>query len=79
MPSAKEMDEYCEENGFCGWFETSAKTGVGLDAAFKLLVKEIFKNDSALELQAAAAADSLRLTSTPAATQNSGGCCLQGS
>jgi len=35
------MERCCEENGFVGWFETSAKKGVGMDEAVKCVVNEM--------------------------------------
>merc|ERR1712217_549612 len=33
----RQMDKFCEENGFIGWFETSAKSSVGIEDAAKFL------------------------------------------
>ena len=41
-----QMDKYCEEHGFAGWFETSAKDNVGIDTAAKFLVAQILANDN---------------------------------
>jgi len=41
-----QMDKYCEEHGFAGWFETSAKDNVGIDTAAKFLVGQILANDT---------------------------------
>lgn len=35
------MNAYCEENGFIGWFETSAKEDVNIEPAAKALVKKV--------------------------------------
>ena len=43
------MDEFCEEKGFVGWFETSAKENTNIDDASRLLVSKILEN--ALKLQ----------------------------
>jgi len=40
-----EMNTYCKENGFAGWFSTSAKDGTGIHEAGKALVAEIFNRD----------------------------------
>ena len=42
------MDSYCEENGFLAWFESSAKTGQGVEAAIKRLVSQIIENSSVI-------------------------------
>jgi Ras-related protein Rab-32 len=39
------MDEYCKENGFTGWFETSAKENTNIDESAKALVSKILIND----------------------------------
>jgi len=39
------MDKFCEENGFIGWFETSAKENLGIEEASRFLVKAILAND----------------------------------
>lgn len=35
------LDDYCERNGFVGWFETSAKTNHNIDTAARTLVSSI--------------------------------------
>ena len=37
------MDEFCRENGFVGWFETSAKNeeGTGIHEATQFLVQKV--------------------------------------
>ena len=43
--TAEQMQQFCEENGFIGYFETSAKTGQNIEEANKALVKYIIEND----------------------------------
>jgi len=40
-----QMDKFCEEHGFAGWFETSAKDNINIDTAAKFLVARILEND----------------------------------
>lgn len=40
-----QMDQFCEENGFVGWMETSAKTGANIPEACTLLVKKILEKE----------------------------------
>eukprot|EP01103_Thecamoeba_quadrilineata_P009809 TRINITY_DN1991_c0_g1_i2.p1 TRINITY_DN1991_c0_g1~~TRINITY_DN1991_c0_g1_i2.p1 ORF type:complete len:179 (-),score=36.32 TRINITY_DN1991_c0_g1_i2:118-654(-) len=40
-----QMEKYCEENGFVGWFETSAKDNINIEKAAKFLVNKILEND----------------------------------
>jgi len=35
------MDKFCEDNGFCTWFETSAKDNINIDTAAMTLVQNI--------------------------------------
>ncbi|MBN3283476.1 RAB38 protein, partial [Polyodon spathula] len=42
------MEQFCKDNGFVGWFETSAKDNVNIDEAANCLVKHIFANESDL-------------------------------
>lgn len=39
------MDKYCEDKGFIGWFETSAKDNINIDKACRYLVSKILEND----------------------------------
>ncbi|XP_007892687.1 ras-related protein Rab-32 [Callorhinchus milii] len=40
-----EMDQYCKENGFVGWFETSAKEDENIEEAARFLVGNILASD----------------------------------
>ncbi|VVC45449.1 Hypothetical protein CINCED_3A021403 [Cinara cedri] len=42
--SVAKMDEFCKENQFSAWYETSAKENVHIDDAAKTLVAQILKN-----------------------------------
>jgi len=44
VKSAAQMDQYCKENNFAGWFETSAKDNLGIDKAAKFLISKILEN-----------------------------------
>lgn len=35
------MDEYCRENGFASWFETSARDNINIDEAARALVEKV--------------------------------------
>ena len=35
------MDKFCEEKGFIGWYETSAKENINIDEASKFLVQKV--------------------------------------
>ncbi|KAG2393865.1 hypothetical protein C9374_003629 [Naegleria lovaniensis] len=56
LPSAvtktkEEMDQYCQENGFIGWFETSAKDDKNINQAANFLVKKILENHAEMHKQ----------------------------
>ena len=36
-----QLDYYCKEKGFAGWFETSAKENIGIDEAAQCLVAKV--------------------------------------
>ncbi|XP_067289136.1 ras-related protein Rab-38b [Pseudorasbora parva] len=40
------MDQYCKENGFVGWFETSAKENLNINEAANFLVKHIIASEN---------------------------------
>jgi len=44
VKSPSQMDQYCKENNFVGWFETSAKENIGIDKAAKFLISKILEN-----------------------------------
>ena len=39
--SSSQMDDYCKERGFAGWFETSAKENINIDEAARFLVSSV--------------------------------------
>jgi len=45
-----DMDKYCQEKGFIGWYETSAKENINIAEASKTLVEKILENDRANNL-----------------------------
>jgi hypothetical protein len=36
-----QMDEFCTEKGFIGWYETSAKENINIDEAARFLVTRV--------------------------------------
>ncbi len=40
-----QMDAFCVENGFVGWFETSAKEDINVEKAANFLVSKIMESD----------------------------------
>jgi len=47
---AAKLDAFCQEYGFVGWFETSAKTNLNIDNAGKFLVRRILENETKINL-----------------------------
>jgi hypothetical protein len=43
-----QMDKFCQEKEFCGWFETSAKDNTNIEDACRFLVSKILENDQLL-------------------------------
>jgi len=42
--SPSQMEQFCQEHAFQGWFETSAKDNQGIDMAAKFLIQKILEN-----------------------------------
>ncbi|XP_078496363.1 ras-related protein Rab-38-like [Lissotriton helveticus] len=43
------LDHFCRDNGFSGWFETSAKDNLNIDEAASCLIKNMVANDKGLD------------------------------
>ncbi|XP_018590307.1 ras-related protein Rab-38b isoform X2 [Scleropages formosus] len=43
------MEQFCQENGFVGWFKTSAKDNINIDEAADCLVKHIITNENDIQ------------------------------
>lgn len=73
------LDQFCAENGFAGWFETSAKTNANIEESVKFLVSAILAHPDAFEAQrVAAAAPAVGVSlgeKKPAEAAAGGGCC----
>ncbi len=41
MYNAEKMNEYCKENGFDAWFETSAKENINIEKSIQYLINEV--------------------------------------
>ena len=41
IKSDKELDDFCNDNGFITWIKTSSKDNIGIDDAFNKLIKSI--------------------------------------
>jgi Ras-related protein Rab-32 len=72
------MNSYCAENGFAGWFETSAKENKNIDEAARFLVEKILENH--VEMHKEQNPDVLNIDEPPIKqgtgdVKPSGGCC----
>ncbi|XP_037946104.1 ras-related protein Rab-32 isoform X3 [Teleopsis dalmanni] len=61
VTTPEKMDEYVRENGFVGWFETSAKENINIDEAAKALVNKILLNDKLITAADLADSDKFNL------------------
>uniref|UniRef100_A0A1A9Z7H0 Ras-related protein Rab n=1 Tax=Glossina pallidipes TaxID=7398 RepID=A0A1A9Z7H0_GLOPL len=57
------MEDYVKENGFAGWFETSAKENINIDEAARALVNKILLNDKLISAADLADGDKFNLNS----------------
>jgi small GTP-binding protein len=74
------LDQFCKENGFIGWFETSAKSNTNIEESVKSLVGNILSHKDAFEAHklssATAAATPGKVSLEKKETKKaSGGCC----
>lgn len=70
-----QMDKFCEDKGFCGWFETSAKEDINIDKACRFLVGKIMENDRNNPATEAVEDDRVDLHKDGGATAQKSGCC----
>jgi len=47
--SEEQMEQFCKDQGFVGWFETSAKDNINIDKSSKFLVSKILENEPSSE------------------------------
>jgi len=80
----EQLDAFCAEHGFIGWFETSAKTNHNVEEGVRGLVSNILSHPDAFEAQRLKAAQATAAPGKvslavqppePAASAAKGGCC----
>jgi Ras-related protein Rab-32 len=49
-----QLDKFCEEKNFVGWFDTSAKQNINIDKAAKFLVEKILEHKDIFQKKKAA-------------------------
>lgn len=69
----EELDAFCEQHGFEGWFETSAKLNKNIDKASRFLVGRILQHADVFQRKADQTKQGVTLGS--GGEGNSGGCC----
>ncbi|XP_013399047.1 ras-related protein Rab-32-like [Lingula anatina] len=62
--NAGQMDEYCKDKAFAGWFETSAKENINIDEAARFLVTKILANEEHMQTNEDGPKDSITITSS---------------
>ncbi|XP_035659702.1 ras-related protein Rab-32-like isoform X1 [Branchiostoma floridae] len=74
--NTSQMDEYCKEKSFIGWFETSAKENINIDEAARYLVTRILANDKANSYDDQVDKDKIMLDGTTTdEPEGRGSCC----
>eukprot|EP01121_Diplochlamys_sp_Union-15-3_P015974 TRINITY_DN535_c0_g2_i4.p1 TRINITY_DN535_c0_g2~~TRINITY_DN535_c0_g2_i4.p1 ORF type:complete len:237 (-),score=57.30 TRINITY_DN535_c0_g2_i4:55-720(-) len=68
-----QMDKFCQDHGFSGWFETSAKDNLHIDDAAKFLVDNILEKVTQQEEQPSSNG-TIRVGETAPPPQQSGNC-----
>ena len=72
----EEMQRFCDEYGFAGWFETSAKTARGISDAGRFLVHHILENEAKVNVAPQQVLDpSVVYLSQEPPKKESKGCC----
>jgi len=72
VKTANEMDKFCQEHNFIGWFETSAKDNINIDTAAKFLIQKILDLDVKREEHEK---NVVQLNKPVEKKTGSGGCC----
>lgn len=77
-----QLDLFCQEHGFAGWVETSAKMNINIEEAIRGLVSHILKNTSVIEAHRVqeqsdrpATKNTLSLTDPPPSKEGSNSSC----
>ncbi|XP_026522012.1 ras-related protein Rab-32 [Pseudonaja textilis] len=73
-PSPSQMNQFCKEGGFAGWFETSAKDNINIDEAARFLVENILANLKAFPNEDNDV-DKLKLGLDPLKAESKSQCC----
>ncbi|RXM30594.1 Ras-related protein Rab-32 [Acipenser ruthenus] len=72
--NSSNMDQFCKESGFIGWFETSAKDNINVEEAARFLVENILINDKGLPSEDSNG-DTVKLDQETVAAESKSQCC----
>ncbi|XP_045699402.1 ras-related protein Rab-32 [Phyllostomus hastatus] len=72
--NSSQMDQFCKEHGFSGWFETSAKDNINIDEAARFLVENILMNQQSFPNEENDA-DKIKLDLKASPVDNKSQCC----
>lgn len=72
--SPSQMDQFCKEHGFIGWFETSAKDNINIDEATRFLVENMLANQQSFPREEIDM-DKIKLVEEPPTTKSKSQCC----
>ncbi|XP_017525302.2 ras-related protein Rab-32 [Manis javanica] len=72
--SPSQMDQFCREHGFSGWFETSARDNINIDEAARFLVENILSNHQSIPNEENDA-DRIKLDKEILTAENKSQCC----
>ncbi|XP_076782961.1 ras-related protein Rab-32 [Arvicanthis niloticus] len=72
--SPSEMDQFCKDHGFTGWFETSAKDNINIDEATRFLVENMLANQQSIPIEEIDM-DKIKLVEEPVTTKPRSQCC----
>lgn len=70
----EEMDAFCKDNGFAGWFETSAKEDKNVTVAFNALVENVLAATTDMPSDEQKPSNTLKPTNTRAKKSEDKGC-----
>lgn len=72
--SPSQMDQFCKDHGFIGWFETSAKDNINIDEATRFLVENMLANQQSFPREEIDM-DKIKLVEEPPMTKPKSQCC----
>ncbi|RDD37594.1 Ras-related protein Rab-32 [Trichoplax sp. H2] len=74
--SPEYLDNYIQDNGYIKWFETSAKTGINIDKAFRSLVEEVYESSDKSDKKETTDTENIKLNDTSEKDVTKSSCCF---